>query len=82
MPQPQTTTIADNLVNDATQKALERFDETMRELALLRYKEFEHELEPHTDAVRRRGNRSADCTKRRNCTGRDGIDDERRNRPS
>ena len=35
-----------NLVNDATQKALERFDETMRELALRRYLEFEHELEP------------------------------------
>ncbi len=35
-----------NLVNDATQKALERFDETMRELALLRYTEFERELEP------------------------------------
>jgi Cu(I)/Ag(I) efflux system membrane protein CusA/SilA len=33
--------------NDATQKALERFDETMRSLALLRYQEFEHELE-HT----------------------------------
>jgi Cu(I)/Ag(I) efflux system membrane protein CusA/SilA len=36
----------DNLVNDATQKALERFDETMRELALRRYKEFEAELGP------------------------------------
>jgi Cu(I)/Ag(I) efflux system membrane protein CusA/SilA len=36
----------DGLVNDATQKALERFDETMRELALLRYKEFERELSP------------------------------------
>ncbi|HET6883945.1 MAG TPA: efflux RND transporter permease subunit, partial [Pirellulales bacterium] len=33
------------LVNDATQKALERFDETMRELALLRYEEFKGELE-------------------------------------
>lgn len=31
-------------VNDATQKALERFDETQRELALLRYREFEHSL--------------------------------------
>ena len=29
----------DSLINDATQKALERFDETMRELALLRYQE-------------------------------------------
>ena len=34
-----------NLVNDATQKSLERFDEEMRELALLRYEEFRHELE-------------------------------------
>ncbi len=31
---------------DASQKALERFDETMRELALLRYTEFERELGP------------------------------------
>ena len=31
--------------NDAAQKALERFDETMRTLALLRYGEFERELE-------------------------------------
>jgi Cu(I)/Ag(I) efflux system membrane protein CusA/SilA len=36
----------DNLVNDAAQKALVRFDETMRELALRRYKEFETELAP------------------------------------
>jgi Cu(I)/Ag(I) efflux system membrane protein CusA/SilA len=36
----------DEIVNDATQKALERFDETMRELALLRYREFERELGP------------------------------------
>ncbi|MCI0335250.1 MAG: efflux RND transporter permease subunit [Planctomycetes bacterium] len=36
----------DNLIVDASQKTLERFDETMRELALLRYVEFEHELEP------------------------------------
>ena len=35
-----------NLVNDATQNAIERFDETMRELALLRYEEFEQELGP------------------------------------
>jgi copper/silver efflux system protein len=35
-----------NLINDATQKALERFDELMRELALLRYQEFEHDLGP------------------------------------
>ena len=36
----------ENLVSDATQKALERFDEVMRELASLRYQEFERELEP------------------------------------
>lgn len=34
----------DSLVNDASQKGLERFDEVMRELALRRYKEFEAEL--------------------------------------
>src|SRR4030095_691546 len=36
----------DSLINDATQKALERFDESMRDLALLRYREFERELVP------------------------------------
>ena len=36
----------DSLVNDAAQKALERFDEVMRELALRRYAEFEGELGP------------------------------------
>src|SRR5262249_3385736 len=36
----------DSLVADATQKALERFDEVMRELALRRYHEFERELSP------------------------------------
>jgi Cu(I)/Ag(I) efflux system membrane protein CusA/SilA len=36
----------DSLLADATQKALERFDEIMRELALKRYKEFEGELSP------------------------------------
>jgi Cu/Ag efflux pump CusA len=35
-----------NLVNNATQKALERFDEVMREMALLRYEEFHRDLEP------------------------------------
>ncbi len=34
----------DGLINDASQKALERFDETMRDLALLRYRELEREL--------------------------------------
>lgn len=34
----------ENLIVDASQKALERFDETMRELALRRYNEFEQEL--------------------------------------
>jgi Cu(I)/Ag(I) efflux system membrane protein CusA/SilA len=39
-------TIADriSIINDATQKSLERFDETQRELALLRYVEFERAL--------------------------------------
>jgi Cu(I)/Ag(I) efflux system membrane protein CusA/SilA len=32
------------LVNDATMRSLERFDEAMRELALVRYREFEGEL--------------------------------------
>jgi Cu(I)/Ag(I) efflux system membrane protein CusA/SilA len=35
-----------SLINDAAQKALERFDETMREFSLLRYAEFDRELEP------------------------------------
>lgn len=34
------------LVNDSTQKALELFDETMRDLALLRYREVERGLGP------------------------------------
>ena len=34
------------LVNDAAQKSIERFDETIRELALLRFSEFERELAP------------------------------------
>jgi len=47
------------LVNDASQKAIERFDETQRELALLRFVEFERELAPQLvrfvidDCVRR-----------------------------
>ncbi|HEY5313441.1 MAG TPA: efflux RND transporter permease subunit, partial [Pirellulales bacterium] len=36
----------DALLNDASQQALERFDETMRGLALLRYQEFQRELGP------------------------------------
>jgi Cu/Ag efflux pump CusA len=36
----------DSLLNDTTQKALERFDEFMRTLALRRYREFEKELGP------------------------------------
>ncbi len=32
------------LINDAAQKSIERFDETIRELALLRFSEFEREL--------------------------------------
>ena len=34
------------LINDAAQKSIERFDETIRELALLRFSEFERELAP------------------------------------
>ncbi|MBI2804488.1 MAG: efflux RND transporter permease subunit [Planctomycetes bacterium] len=51
----------DALINDATQKALERFDESMRDLALLRYREFERELAPTltrfviAEAIRRFG---------------------------
>ncbi|MBI3821309.1 MAG: efflux RND transporter permease subunit, partial [Planctomycetes bacterium] len=44
--QAQKTDVRDGLINDATQKALERFDETMRELGLLRYRKFEVELGP------------------------------------
>ena len=40
----------DALINDAAQKAVERFDETMRELAVLQYREFERRLGP--DLVR------------------------------
>jgi Cu(I)/Ag(I) efflux system membrane protein CusA/SilA len=36
----------DNLVTEAAQKAVERFDEIMRELALRRYQDFESELSP------------------------------------
>jgi Cu(I)/Ag(I) efflux system membrane protein CusA/SilA len=36
----------DELINNATMKALERFDETMRALALLRYREIERDLSP------------------------------------
>jgi Cu(I)/Ag(I) efflux system membrane protein CusA/SilA len=36
----------DTLIAGAAQKALERFDEIMRELALERYQEFEHDLGP------------------------------------
>src|SRR5262245_8674955 len=51
----------DNLLNDAAQKALERFDETMRDLAARRYREFESELRPRllrfaiADTLRRAG---------------------------
>ena len=40
---PRTATAC---INEAAQKALERFDEVMRELALRRYQEFEAELGP------------------------------------
>ncbi len=35
-----------SLINDAAQKSIERFDESMRELTLLRFSEFERELAP------------------------------------
>jgi Cu/Ag efflux pump CusA len=56
-----------SLVNNAVQKAIERFDETMRELALLRYREVEHDLESQlthfivtetTNTLRQQGNRT------------------------
>ncbi len=34
------------LVNDASQKAVERFDETMRELAMSRFRDLQRDLEP------------------------------------
>lgn len=42
---PQNESDRTNLITNASQKALERFDETMRGLSLSRYKEFERELE-------------------------------------
>ena len=36
----------DALINDSSQKALERFDEAMRDMALSRYQEFERDLGP------------------------------------
>jgi Cu/Ag efflux pump CusA len=39
----------DGVVNDATQMALERFDEVMRELALRRFQEIEREVGPTAD---------------------------------
>lgn len=64
-----------SLVNDATQKALERFDETQRELALLRYREFERSLGPILVqfAV---GQAVEHFTKSKDWTWPDGIDAE------
>src|SRR6185369_9837739 len=42
---PKDKSDGDALLNDATQKSLERFDETLRELALLRYREIETDLD-------------------------------------
>ncbi|HJT30799.1 MAG TPA: efflux RND transporter permease subunit, partial [Pirellulales bacterium] len=41
---PEAESDRQGLINDAAQKTLERFDETLRELALLRYVEFEESL--------------------------------------
>ncbi len=66
----------DGLINDATQKALERFDETMRELALRRYREFERELGPAADALRRRRKRCGRFGGATICTGPTGVDED------
>ena len=42
---PGTDAERQDLLNDPAQKALERFDETLRDVALLRYQQFERELE-------------------------------------
>ncbi len=42
---PAATADRASVINFASQKALERFDETQRELALLRFVEFQHSLE-------------------------------------
>src|SRR6185295_16285811 len=36
----------DNVINEAAQKAIERFDEVMRDLASRRYRDFEKDLQP------------------------------------
>lgn len=41
---PQSSEDRQSLINDAAQKALERCDETLRELSLLRYRQFESQL--------------------------------------
>ena len=41
---PESMKERESFCNDVTQKALERFDETQREFALLRYREFERSL--------------------------------------
>lgn len=43
---PQREEERDGLINDATQRALERFDETMRTLGLLRFREIDADLGP------------------------------------
>ena len=53
-----------NLINDASQKALERFDETMRDLSLSRYKEFERELQPELTRYLVAGNASTSGSSR------------------
>ena len=72
----------DNLINDASQKALERFDETMRELALLRYTEFEQELEPQLTRFAVDEIDSPDARTPAIAGLADRIDEEARNRPT
>ncbi len=43
---PKTEDDRNGMVNDASQKAVERFDESLRGLALMRYKEVENDLAP------------------------------------
>ena len=44
--EPKDESDKENLITNASQKALERFDETMRDLSLARFKQFERDLEP------------------------------------
>ncbi|HSQ57106.1 MAG TPA: efflux RND transporter permease subunit, partial [Gemmata sp.] len=49
---PASGEVRESLVNDTSQKALERFDESMRELALARYRDVEREIGSTADSTR------------------------------